>query len=287
MKRTLDLSYDEIVIGADLSALCYSYVNSVPIIYLRHLKPYKKPYDSYHYPYDDDISDNNLDLWNDLMFQISFNNLSPFADNIQSIRIVDNNNLKAVSKENYIINIKFNKLVISDDYKVSGLPNSCGMTDSKNLVVDFFKTISGRKIFQDSTSGGHKFFPYWLDFYKSKRYINNPDLKDIACYSKLSNKQLQDVNYSHSMVKIKILRTLRYIRIEPDKGKKLSIIHERREIYPLGKNKYKDLPPNFIMLYDIPDIKNKKANKYFDYVKKCLNGNLNSIKAFGGDSTNS
>ena len=36
MQRTLDLSYDEIIIGADLSALCYSYINNVPLIYLKH-----------------------------------------------------------------------------------------------------------------------------------------------------------------------------------------------------------------------------------------------------------
>ena len=59
MERTLDLTYDKLIIGADLSALCYSYVNSTPIIYLRHLKPYKRPYDSHHFPYDDDINDNN------------------------------------------------------------------------------------------------------------------------------------------------------------------------------------------------------------------------------------
>jgi hypothetical protein len=284
MQRTLDLVYDELIIGADLSALCYSYVNSVPIIFLRHLKPYKKIYESH---YDDDIDNNNLDLWNKLMFHISFNNLSPFADNVQSIRIIDNNNLKIVTNQSFIVNIKFNKLIVSDDYKLSGLPTVCGMTDTKNLVVDYFKTISGKYIYNNGMGRYNKQFVYWMDFYNSERFKMHPNLKDIVAYSKLSNKQLNNINYSHNMAKIQVLRVMKDLGVQPDFRKKLVIQHEKREVYPLGKNKYNNLPNTIEMLYDIPNIKDKKKNKYLDYVERCINGYIDQSKTSSWNNSDS
>ncbi len=261
MKRILDLTYDEIVIGSDLSALCYAYINSVPIVYLRHKKPH--PFEQY------DEKTLSNDKWNHLMFLISLNNLSPFSDTAQSIRLIDDNNLRIVTKQNFICNIKFNKLIISDDYKINGLPSSNKKTNTKNLVIDWFRVISGRKHSYDRLESRTKFVQM-VNFYSPNENNN----KDLYTFSYLSDAQIAKPDYSEAIVRIKIIRMLKEAKIKPDSLRTLRIEHQKREVYSLGKNVYNNLSDNIKFLYDSPQeiMKNtKKENKYLDYLERIIN----------------
>jgi hypothetical protein len=266
MQRTLDLTYDEIVIGSDLSALCYSYIYNKPLIYLKHNKP------SQFSMFDENIKE--IDKWNEIMFFLSLSNLCPFSDNLQSIRLIDDHNLKVVTKENYICNISFNSLVISDDEGISGIGSTHKKTETKNLVIDWFKVISGRKHDYSILETDDDFVSK-LEFYNSKRFFYFPEFKDIKVFSSLSDYQLLKSDYSEVMVKLKTIRMMKEANIKPDKYKKLRIEHEKREIHKLGKNIYSDLPSNIKMLYDTPqDImkSERKENKYLNYIERAING---------------
>ena len=129
MQRTLELSFDRLVIGSDLSAFAFCYVHSCPAIYMRLLAPYKH---DYHQTYDSDKR-----LWDDLAYGLTVNNLLPFADKIVSLRI-EGKHLKAVTKFGVVVTISFNQLIVSDDYNLEGLSPPTGKTSNQNWVIDWF-----------------------------------------------------------------------------------------------------------------------------------------------------
>jgi len=266
MQRTLDLSYDEIIIGADLSALCYSYINNVPLIYLKHNKP------NQFYMFNEKTKE--IDKWNELMFFLSLTNLCPFSDNVQTIRLVDDNNLKVITKQNFVCNISFKTLIISDDEGINNLGSTHKKTETKNLVIDWFKVISGRKHEYQILETEDDFITK-IEFYNSKRFFYFPQFKDIKAFSNLSDYQLAKSDYGEAMARLKIIRMMKDTSIKPDKYKKIRIEHEKREVHRLGKNIYSDLPSNIKMLYDTPqDIMKtaKKENKYLGYLERVING---------------
>ena len=138
MQRKLDLFYDRLVIGNDLNALAYCYINDCPTVFLRNQLPYK---------HDENNSwSTDIKLWYKLALYLSTYKFMPFGDRIASIRLEEDNYLKAVSKQGVVCNIKYNHLVISDDYMVEGLPTIIGKTNPYNWVVDTFKLVYNKII---------------------------------------------------------------------------------------------------------------------------------------------
>jgi hypothetical protein len=73
-----------------------------------------------------------IDKWNEIMFFLSLTNLCPFSDNVQAIRIIDDNNLKVITKQNFTCNIHFKELIISDDEGVNGIGSTDKKTETKS-----------------------------------------------------------------------------------------------------------------------------------------------------------
>lgn len=253
MERTLDLSYDELVIGADLSALCYSYAKKIPLLHTRKLKPYK-------YGYFDDY-EKRFNQWNHYMFILSLNGFVPFSDSIQIIRLEENNLLKVTTKDNYLINIKFNNLVISDDHKFEGLPQPVGKTNNYFCVIDHMG-IREEKKFPEFTQ---------LDInvpnkiYKPNKYIYmSKNRKKFIVTSLMTEEELKSLEFSEPYV---VMRLRRLYGSQVGELKHLS-----RESHDLGKNIY-NLPNNIKLLTEEPDSilsGEIKDHKYTSYIEKKL-----------------
>ena len=79
IQRTLELHYDQLVIGSDLSALSYCYINKCPAVYLTVDKPEKYGPSA---NWEEDMA-----LWCDLAYLLSSDKYVPFSDKIVSLRI--------------------------------------------------------------------------------------------------------------------------------------------------------------------------------------------------------
>jgi hypothetical protein len=269
IQRTLELEYDKIVIGSDLSALSYCYVNKCPTIYLRNCRPYQYT--------EENNWQEQITLWNDLAFILSMTNYLPFSDKIVSLRIESDKHLKAVTKNGLVITIRFNELLISDDYNVEGLPPSNRKTSNDNWVIDWFNVNIGCIHPHDIMIDESDNFVKKVYFYISKRQYKNATKKDLVGVSKISDDNLKLFDYSETMARFKILKMMNNVGIKGKWDKtnqryvKPRIYSTHRDVYQLGKNIYEDLPSNIKILHDSHDkilSDNEVENEYFSFIKK-------------------
>ena len=243
-QRILELEYDKLVIGSDLNALSYSYYNNAHIISCRNNKPISF-----------DIEDGweyKIDLWSKYAFHLSHNGLMPFGDKINVIRL-EENLLKAVTKENLLIKIKYNNLFLSDDYMVEGLPPIYYETDNKILIHDYFDVTSGMNHDLRLISSEDELVSK-LYFYKSIRQHNWPNSKDCVAVSLIDMQNIDNEDYSNGIVRIKTLKMMKQAGIKGKANGKITkfrpvnIQYNRREVFSIGKKIYTNLYPNMQML---------------------------------------
>lgn len=244
MQRILELSYDKIVIGSDLDALSFSYSNNCHLIYIKLQKPIAF-----------DILpgwENRIELWNKFAFNLSFGGYMPFVNKIDSIRLEDDY-IKAITVDNLLLKIKYNKLYISDPYKVEGLPANHEHTNDKVIIQDYFDVTSGMHHEHTLLTSNDELVSK-LYFYNSTRQHNWPDSKDCVAVSLIDSSNLLNEDYSQGVVRIKSLNMMKEAGI---KGKKngnivkhrpINIAYNRREIIPVGKTIFYNLQSNIEML---------------------------------------
>lgn len=257
-QRTLELEYDKLIIGSDLSALSYSYINKIPLIYTRRDRPFK---------YDDDNAWKSLrDTWNKLAFLLAHTKYMPFSNIITNIKI-DNNSLKCITKNYLTINIVFNKLFVFDDYKLDGLPAPIKRTNSKCHVLDYFNVTSGgtheHKLLTDNDN-----FVKKIIFYPTRRMPKNfnKKYKDCISVSCIEEKNLLLDEYSQNYSRLKTINLMSkagitgYYHKADNYYRKIQLQSDKRKIYNLGKNIYTDLPSNINFIYD--DYKHILSQQY-------------------------
>jgi hypothetical protein len=268
-QRTLDLEYDKLVIGSDLSALSYCYVNKCPAIFLRNCRPYQ-------YNEKENWTE-EMSLWDDLAFSLSITKYLPFSDMIVSLRLENDNLLKAITKNGLVTSIRFNNLVISDDYRLEGLPPSIGKTNTDNWVIDWFDVNIGSIHAHDFIIDDDEQFVKKIYFYISKRTFKNNTKKDLVSVSKIKEENLNIFDYSETMARFKILKMMDNVGIKGNWDKtnqryvKPRIYSTKRNVYALGKNIYNNLPDNIITLHDeYQNILSEKQidDDYFQFIKK-------------------
>lgn len=223
IERTLDVSFDEIIIGCNLSALSYAYNRNIPLIFLRHLRPNK-------YLEKFDIGD--INRYNNLLFHLSFNSKTPFCNLINSIRLEDGL-VKAFTKSNITLNISVKKTLIADDYNILGLPAFSHKSSNINLVIDYFDIGKYKK---------YELINYSNDT-EILKTINYPvnDNKNYNCVttSLIKDDNLNKFEYSQSFVRLNLLKLIN----------SSYAVSYKREILPLGYNIYTNIPPNIVFLH--------------------------------------
>ena len=247
MPRSLELFYDQLVIGSDLGAFAYCHEHQCPAIYLRMNNPYK---------YNEKANwERSIPMWNELAFSLSTSNLLPFGDKIVSLRLESDNVLKASTKFSLSCKINFKQLIISDDYQLSGLPPATGKTSNKNWVVDWFDIKRGALHPLDIIEDPSDDFVKRIHFYPSQRFYKNLLKKDLVAVSLIDDADLEEFSHCQSLARFKVVKMMKEAGIKGiwDKSNNRFLVPKvasaKRDIYPLGKNIYKDLPNNISMLY--------------------------------------
>ena len=258
--------YDEIVIGSNLNAVIYSYLNSKPII----MNGDKAPKFFEFFPYDMDLeklSANNkkvtlhgfnenrivgapkFDVWQKLVYANSLSGLNFLSDKVESIR-VDDNVLRVTTKNFRLVRVKFNKLRVFDDDCVVGLPEPTILTKNYR-VLDWVDVRSGMLHKYDYLRSSVDFVKD-IYFYPSKSIDGNTNKKELVIVSYLSEEQLKDFDFSDTVAKFKTLKLMKRAGIRgarngrdqknPDKFKyySLKIRPTKREVTKKFMHKYKD-----------------------------------------------
>lgn len=248
IQRTLELQYDQLVIGSDLSALSYCYINKCPAIFLSVDKPYE---------YNEKANwQEDIALWNDMAYLLSNSKYIPFSDKITSIRLENENQLKVITKYNLVTTINFDKLIISNDKNIEGLPLPTSKTNNDNWVIDWFNINIGAKHDLDFIEDKGNDLVNKVYFYQSRRKPYITDNKDLVSVSKISDDNLYKDEYNQNICRLKTIKMMQQAGIKGNWDKannmfvKPRLTSTRRDIYPLGKNIYTNLPTNISILYN-------------------------------------
>jgi hypothetical protein len=249
--RALDLQFDQLVIGADLSALLFAYVNKIPVIYSKRKPPYE-------YPREDGFQ-NKTELWDFCIFNLALHGYMPVGDKVHSIRVEDEH-VKITTKNNFLINIKYNKLWIGNDEGVEGLPLISGKTNNDNHVLDIF-FIDYKVVLEPVINYEDNFV---------KQIIYNPfstydkTKKSLLVYSIISDEDIKKYEYSETYVRLKLLRNMN--------RKIMEASHQKRTIIPIGKNIYEETDKIKNLLATPEEILNMegKEDDYMSFIQKIL-----------------
>lgn len=133
-ERTLNLSYDQLVLGSCLGSVLFAYHTSTPYIYLRLDRP--QPFQQYTYDFGLGL---NMERSMDYMLShMGLAGLLPLDDKCNRARMIDGNNIRIVTSGDFIINIKFNNLYVFSDYNIDGLPDPSEQVQEHQIIYDRF-----------------------------------------------------------------------------------------------------------------------------------------------------
>lgn len=237
--------YDQVVIGGDLNAVLYAYqtnssfiCNTVGCSYPFDKTEYDIDLGSIVFPSGSYIRD----IRNRLLYDIAQQGRLIGGDKVDSLTIDEPKSeisiLKNISRANFS---KFKNLRIFDLENINGLD----ITPSEILgyrVMDWFDVRSGMKHDHEYLLDDSEFCKK-IHFYLSWRIDGNYDRKDLICESFLSEEQLNNVDYSDSISRLKTIRMMEKAGIRGTgngAGRWLPIKLElwKREVYPIIKLNY-------------------------------------------------
>lgn len=260
MKR-FQVNLGTVVIGSSIEALLYSYYKKYKLIFTRQQCP--TDFDKFE---DFGLGPDASQIWTKHMFLLSLAGYIPFSGNIKHLRYVDANTLKAVTNDESVGIINFDKLYIFDDYNFLDLPLSLSTTTNRTRIVDWFYVEKGaiheHNFIQNNTN-----FMNQVYFFKSsiKKTVKR---KDVCVVSYCNKDNIS--KYPEHLVRIKTEKLMRDLGIQTATEHKTSIKidHRQRDITELGKNIYENFD-NVEFIYEdakfIYEINNKRRK--IDYMK--------------------
>lgn len=293
--RDINFSFDKVVIGSSLEALTYSYLNNLPIVHTRTLKPHFLD----RFNADQDLSSFNIQntqtvlkcnkeniivginkifLWEKLYFILSLSGKIPLESKCVSLRL-EGDILKAATSKARLAKIKFNELIVFDDNSFTGL-GSYDLRQKKYEVYDWFSVRSGMKHEYDILCGDDEFVNK-IYFHQSDRVDGNHPFKDAISYSILTKDQLEDFEYSDINARFKTVYMMKQSGIKGTRNGRDSLNKEKYKYYAIKienlkrqiiepRNVY-DNKDNITFIYDsFCDIidKNKQTTSYASRIFK-------------------
>jgi len=231
-KQPLKLSYDNIVVGSSLEAVLFAHQINAPLICTKIQKPY-----FFEEMEDFGIGTNKLDAWNKYIFILGIGGLFPFADKVKLLRYIDANTIKAITWEETVVDIKFNKLFLFSDESFYDLPIQPTKSNNDIIMVDWLKVKSGRYHDYQFIDRESKFINK-LIFYAGSNKYGDKQSKDCLVISYLKENEQHYSKYAEYVVKIKTEKILEESGIKQNSILKIEVEHLQRDIIPINGNSY-------------------------------------------------
>ena len=221
---------DEIVVGCNIASLRFAEENNIPVVYTGQDFP--------NFFEKDSIED-----FTELCFHLSLLGLLPFGDLPDSMRIDVDLQVLSVFCGSKRYNVFYEKIFIFSDKGIQGLPEPT-KKNKKFKVLDWLdlssSTEEGEAIYSDSD------FVKNIYFYPSLRN-SRKGFADAVAVSFLSEEELNDPNMCDSYARLKSINLMSSAGILGTKmgsgrHRPLKVSHSHREIIPVDKNEYEELP---------------------------------------------
>ena len=230
MDADVDFCWPVIVIGSEINAVRYTVENEAHILLNRD--------PSFHsYQRAQSKADITLEQeWSGLVYNIYNSGSCAFQRDIKTIRVEPNKNFLSVfTKAEKKYTIEYEKLFIFDLENVVGLEHTFHQEIAYYRVLDWFdvKTTGGvieTSVIQDPTTD----FVKKIIFFDSTRIDGSRSHKDLVSESFLSASQLNNVEFTDTMAKFKVVSLLGTIGI-----KNPCLELWKRDIYPVKTNAFK------------------------------------------------
>jgi len=253
MRKNHLYKINKLVIGTDLSALIYAYLNNCTLVFKEVVAPTAFEFLPLDFPlhlfnhkqnitqmktYDGTIhfGTPKMELWNKLLFTMSSAGHLPFGIKDVSIRQKDKSVTIKTKSRNYYYEVSeiqtiknnYDKIKVYDWIDI----RSCGPINFEHIETkdDFIKE---------------------LFFYPSERVGAQKTMLDIVAVSELSSSDLESFDYGETMSRIKVSSMLKQVGIKgPRNGK--------NPTYPRSPEKYKYAPIK--LEHNRREIRNNKTN---------------------------
>mgnify|MGYP003136829702 CR=1 FL=1 len=213
----MDFKYENIVVGSDLRAMLYAFINQYPIFFTELNKPHEFDFletklseqnvilKSFTKNYK--FGEQKVDLWDKIYFLLSIKGLIPLSRLCDTIRH-DGSKLICSNEYMKLCTVNFDKCYYFGDKKTYKLVNERKHKNARYKVYDKIAFRSGGKhdidYFETDDNFVHK---VW--FYSSDRICGNTGVKDAYVLSILTDEQLRDSSYTETMCRFKLMSIMK------------------------------------------------------------------------------
>ena len=232
------INFDKVIIGGSLEALECAYSTGLPILCI--------PQPPNH------LLQESLEIWKRLSFFLSLSGQMPLGGNLKTLRISEEDKtIKCFTNNSKIVVAGYESALVFDDHQVDGLPEPTKRAKKEYLVLDWINVKRGQRHPYSFVQDLDSKFVSSIIFYKTLRIPGSQDYKDACAISFLTEKQLNDLDYSESYVFLKAREMMKQAGIKGGKngtqattGKpaylSLKIEVSHRQVVPIHKNQYDD-----------------------------------------------
>ena len=255
--------HDQIVVGSSLRAVLFAALNDFPVFFTKPEKPFEFDYfdpsiDLSSWGLHNELQlwttpngekktgQNKIALWEHVFFVLGLKGLTPFSDFCSSLRI-DDNTLTGYSEYAKLRSVDFGVCHYFDDHATYNLLPSENTPKTYN-VYDRFAFIRGGKHHLDLIEDKDHFCnKIW--FYPSPRLDGETLIKDACVLSILSDDQIDDFDFSETLVRLTTLQKMKDLGLRgPKNGKQADGSQRYRSFKAQAINRTKFLisPPLWI-----------------------------------------
>jgi hypothetical protein len=213
----LEYTFDTVVLGWREEAVSFAREHGYHLIVNSDQRPF------HHFVGYQDIKSK----WYEGIFDLGMRSLLPVPFDVQTIGMEDEK-LKVVTAGNTKVMINFNTLHIFD-------LDNCGYLGveevvSDYLVHDMFDITSGSRLGVSFSIQTGNNFVKMIRFVPSNRIDRNTagDFKDLVVMSLIKSDDLKSFDYSETVVRILVGRTLKRLQIKQPNGRSLIVQHSCR-----------------------------------------------------------
>lgn len=211
----MTLKFNKIVIGGTYEAVSYGHTYDLPIVVINRADPPK-------------FEEELLTEYKQKLFCLSVNG-RVLAVNPSTARITDEG-IRIVTSDSQVIVVEFEKAHIFDESRLDGLGEPRCRIQKLYQIVDWFDVKSGMchehdKIFDTSSNLASE-----IVFYPTERVDGNHDLKDLAAISYLKEEELEQFDYSPTVVKFKVLDMMKKMGIRGKRNGKNPLYPEKSSV---------------------------------------------------------
>lgn len=206
--RSFEFDREDIVVGSCIRSLVYAALHGKPIVFHNLSEPFRfddtqiEGIEKLGFKKEEPL----VDIWGKLFFLLSLAGLVLPIGKANKLRVVDNTIFVSDDYTSYKYNFK--KLIIFEDQGISGLPRMEREESGINIVYDWVNVRSGCYHEHDFLQDEDSEFVKEIIFYPSDRNKNNKT-KDLVAISTMTSAQLEDFDYSSTMVKFKVLKMMK------------------------------------------------------------------------------